>query len=207
LHFGLNSLTRTIPPEIQFMTHLQQLFLTSNSFSGELPSQVGALSDLALLALGENLLTGQLPTELGLLANLTCLDLETNFHDGPIPSEFGLLGVLQRLFMGHSGASGRLPTEFGLLGNLNVLCAPCKKPRVSATLKVKICLAGWALIAALTSADATVHVRRSPTPQRSMWLREILAKASSFSLQQNAFSRSIPARSDRKQWRNHFSML
>lgn len=60
-----NKLTGKIPPQVESMALLRQLWLNNNLITGEIPSQLGSLRDLSTLHLENTKITGQVPAELG----------------------------------------------------------------------------------------------------------------------------------------------
>ncbi|XP_038892179.1 probable LRR receptor-like serine/threonine-protein kinase At1g67720 [Benincasa hispida] len=75
-----------IPPEINTMDGLMELWLDGNSLVGPLPD-MSNLINLKILHLENNKLTGTLPSYLGSLPNLQELYIQNNTFSGEIPSE------------------------------------------------------------------------------------------------------------------------
>ena len=145
LSLSRNSLAGEIPPELESLSHLQNLFLARNSLVGDIPASLGGLSELRWLNLGGNHLTGEIPPEFGKLAKLWVLGLWENRLTGHIPPELGGLGslvflhltlnqltgeiprelanltALKQLDLAENLLTGTIPTELGSLANLNWL--------------------------------------------------------------------------------------
>ena len=84
-----NNLDGTIPPEIEYLTNLEQLGLTGNiKLNGIIPPEIGKLTNLANLFLFGNSLTGPIPQGIGKLPNLLTLNLADNLLTGNIPATF-----------------------------------------------------------------------------------------------------------------------
>ncbi|XP_023541669.1 probable LRR receptor-like serine/threonine-protein kinase At1g67720 [Cucurbita pepo subsp. pepo] len=75
-----------IPPEINTMDGLTELWLDGNFLAGSLPD-MSNLVNLKILHLENNKLTGTLPSYLGTLPNLQELYIQNNAFSGEIPSE------------------------------------------------------------------------------------------------------------------------
>lgn len=112
-----NKLLTFFPPEMRYLTLLQELHLHDNYLS-ILPSEISCLTQLTFLDLGTNNLT-TLPRELGCLTQLKHLDLGQN-KLRELPSEIGALTNLVRLFLDNNQLI-RLPQEIGGLTNLRSL--------------------------------------------------------------------------------------
>ncbi|WOK97273.1 hypothetical protein Cni_G05981 [Canna indica] len=80
-----NSLSGSIPSEIEDLANLNSLNLSSNLLSGPIPPEIGRLTNLSYLGLSSNLLSGSIPPEIGDLANLNHLRLSFNSLSGSIP--------------------------------------------------------------------------------------------------------------------------
>ena len=88
LDLGRNNLTGAIPPQLDILTSLTELWLYANSLTGAIPPELGNLTNLTGLYLHANRLTGAIPPQLGNLASLTHLYLYSNSLEGPIPGSF-----------------------------------------------------------------------------------------------------------------------
>ena len=116
-----NYLKGVIPPELGFLSHLEQLDLNGNKLSGPVPSALGRLSRLEELSLQVNQLTGPIPPALGRLSRLRILYLLRNQLTGPIPSELGNLSRLEALYLPWNELTGSVPSALGRLSRLEVL--------------------------------------------------------------------------------------
>jgi hypothetical protein len=85
------------------------LELTQNSMTGTIPSEVQTLSTLENLDLTENELVGTLPSELALIPTLKNILLRNNKIRGSIPTEFGGILFLNDLVLGENHMTGTVP--------------------------------------------------------------------------------------------------
>lgn len=109
-------LTR-IPPEIGYLTNLQELHLYSNRLK-EVPPEIGYLTNLVDLRLSNNLLEF-IPPEIGYLTNLLALSLYQN-HITLLPPEIAYLSGLHVLNLGANRIK-LLPADIGYLSELERL--------------------------------------------------------------------------------------
>jgi len=139
-----NGLNGSIPPEIGYLSNLNELNLSSNSLvDADIPSEIGNLSNLTLLDLVHatfesnippeigNLtqltnvllfgIAGSIPSEFYNLTQLTHLNLQYDQFTGSISPELGNLTALNDLRL--SGVTGNIPPELGNLTNLTILTA------------------------------------------------------------------------------------
>ena len=121
LNLTSNGLTGTLPPEIGYLTELQELHLHYNSLYGTIPLEIGELTQLRELSLYQNDFSGTIPPVLGDLTELIELDLSYNDFSGSIPPEIGNLVQLDELYLEYSGLSGAVPPEIGNLTELTLL--------------------------------------------------------------------------------------
>lgn len=105
------------PPETTKLTNLRILVLCRNQLTTLQPT-IGQLTNLEVLNLGNNRLT-RLPSEIGQLTNLTTLDLSTNQLTAMAP-EIGQLTHLRWLTFCRNQLAA-LPPEIGHLRNLTWL--------------------------------------------------------------------------------------
>ncbi|XP_027190741.1 probable LRR receptor-like serine/threonine-protein kinase At1g67720 isoform X2 [Cicer arietinum] len=96
----------TTPPRITTIN------LSRRNMTGEIPPELNNMEALTELWLDGNLLTGQLP-DMSNLINLKIVHLENNKLTGPLPSYLGSLPSLQALFIQNNSFSGEIPA--GLL--------------------------------------------------------------------------------------------
>ncbi|KAJ1402005.1 Serine-threonine/tyrosine-protein kinase, catalytic domain [Sesbania bispinosa] len=94
----------TAPPRIT------KIFLSRRNVKGEIPPELNNMEALTELWLDGNLLTGPLP-DMGNLINLKIVHLENNKLIGRLPSYLGSLSSLQALFIQNNSFSGEIPTR------------------------------------------------------------------------------------------------
>ncbi len=116
-----NGLAGPIPPEIENLTALTELHLSSNRLSGSIPAELAKLENLERLSLFNNSLSGPVPGEIGNLARLKTLELSNSGLSGPIPPELGALANLVRLRLARNDLTGPIPRELGGLARLQDL--------------------------------------------------------------------------------------
>ena len=116
-----NYLEGVIPPELGFLSHLEQLDLAYNELTGPIPPALGRLSRLNTLYLLRNQLTGPIPSEFGNLSRLTELDLQSNQLTGPIPPALGRLSRLHILDLPWNQLTGPIPSALGNLSSMYIL--------------------------------------------------------------------------------------
>ena len=116
-----NRVADPIPGELELLTKLKTLDLSSNQFIDPIPDILLSLSDLQTLDLSDNVFYGGLPPWLGSLTSLHTLDLAWNSLSGTIPIELARLSELQRLDLRGNLLHGEIPPELGLLANLTEL--------------------------------------------------------------------------------------
>ncbi|XP_057542293.1 probable LRR receptor-like serine/threonine-protein kinase At1g67720 isoform X2 [Amaranthus tricolor] len=84
IHLSQRNLIGVIPPEIQNMDALTELYLNGNSLNGSIP-------------------------DISNLVNLKIVHIENNKLDGPLPSYLGSLPSLQELYIQNNSFSGKIP--------------------------------------------------------------------------------------------------
>ena len=142
----------TIPTELALLTHLTNLWLSSNNLVGTIPSVVlTKLTDLTGIWLDINTLTGTLSPQVSSLSNLETLDIANNHLEGTIPlqelipispslqlvslwnnsfagtipgSELRELTELTSLWLGNNDLTGTIPPEISALSKLTWLTLP-----------------------------------------------------------------------------------
>ena len=120
LYLPGNGLTGSLPPELGKLSGLEYLDLSGNDLAGSLPPEIGSLR-LVLLSLSGNRLNGSIPPELGRLSRLEDLDLASNELTGSLPPEIGSLARLASLRLSGNRLSGAIPPELGRLSRLEDL--------------------------------------------------------------------------------------
>lgn len=102
-----NNLDGTIPPEIEYLTNLEQLGLTGNiKLNGIIPPEIGKLTNLENLFLFGNSLTGPIPQGIGKLPKLLTLNLADNLLTGNIPATFQELSANCRVEISRNCLTG-----------------------------------------------------------------------------------------------------
>lgn len=121
LYLSENELSGTIPPELGYLTKLEELDLSKNQLRRTIPPELGNLSKLTLLFLYSNQLSGPIPEELSNSSKLEQLVLSWNRLDGMIPLELSELSELEMLVLSGNRLSGTVPSELGNLTKLKGL--------------------------------------------------------------------------------------
>ncbi|GLT32317.1 hypothetical protein SLA2020_069920 [Shorea laevis] len=135
-HHLANQFQGPIPYDLQNLTLLRHLDLSSNDFNSSIPDWLGNFSSLQFLRLFENSfegcisnslqtlsldncqLFGQLTNQLGDFKILKELTLTDNLISGPIPTSIGELQSLEVLYLYGNKLNGSIPESFGQLVNL-----------------------------------------------------------------------------------------
>ncbi|CAI0375434.1 unnamed protein product [Linum tenue] len=102
LNLAQNNLRGTIPGELQNLTSLIYLKLSSNKFNGSLPHWLFSFHHLQYLNIYNNNLEGRVPNSIGNLTSLVTLDLSYNRglrFEGGIPASFKSLCHLRALHL------------------------------------------------------------------------------------------------------------
>ncbi|KAL1328541.1 hypothetical protein AAHE18_13G380300 [Arachis hypogaea] len=94
----------TTPPRIS------KIVLSRRNLTGEIPPELNNMDALTELWLDGNSLTGTLP-DMSNLINLKIVHLENNKLTGPLPSYLGSLPSLQALFIQNNSFSGEIPAR------------------------------------------------------------------------------------------------
>ena len=121
LFLSENELSGTIPPDLGYLTKLEELDLARNQLRGTIPSELENLSKLTILYLYSNQLSGSIPVELSKSSKLEQLVLSWNRLDGMIPPELSELSELEMLVLSGNRLSGTIPSELGNLTKLKGL--------------------------------------------------------------------------------------
>ncbi len=121
LNLSYNSLSGSIPKEIENLINLNYLRLNDNMISGAIPAELEKLTELLNLDLSRNRLTGAIPAEIGKITSLTTINLSYNQLTGAIPKEIENLTSLTSLSLANNQLSGAIPTGISYLTNLTRL--------------------------------------------------------------------------------------
>ncbi|ESW12834.1 hypothetical protein PHAVU_008G146000 [Phaseolus vulgaris] len=121
LNISYNSLSGTIPPQIQHLSNLSTLDLSTNKLSGAIPNTICNLSKLKYLNLSVNALSGPIPNEVGNLHSLLTFDIFANNLSGPIPPSLGTLPLLESIHLFENKLNGSIPSSIGNLTKLTML--------------------------------------------------------------------------------------
>lgn len=128
-----NKFTGRIPPEIEQMKNLEQLFLERNYFDNtQIPDELWKLPKLTHVALNLNGFTGELPNikPTNTLKNIQLIggtahsnhaqdDVSNDLHlSGPLPANFASLTNVERLSITHNQFTGSIPPEWAAMENL-----------------------------------------------------------------------------------------
>ncbi|BAT84830.1 hypothetical protein LR48_Vigan03g182900 [Vigna angularis] len=121
LNMSFNSLSGSIPQQIEKLSNLSTLDLSTNKLSGNIPKTICNLSKLKYLNLSVNGLSGSIPNEVGHLQSLLTFDIFTNNLSGPIPPTLGTLPLLESIHLFENKLSGPIPASIGNLSRLTML--------------------------------------------------------------------------------------
>ncbi|KAG6766344.1 hypothetical protein POTOM_030421 [Populus tomentosa] len=104
-HWEWVNCSSTTPPRIT------KIALSGKNLKGEIPPEINNLEQLTELWLDGNFLTGPIPGTSNLV-NLKIVHLENNKLNGPLPKYLGSLPKLQALYIQNNSFSGEIPSEF-----------------------------------------------------------------------------------------------
>jgi Leucine-rich repeat (LRR) protein len=117
LRLNNNQFSGPIPPELNNLVKLKELYLNNNLFTGTMPA-IGNLIKLKYLHLHSNQLSGAIPSSIGSDTSLTVIRMQQNQFSGQIPSSLGNLIHLDSLSLDNNQLSGAIPSAVGILTNL-----------------------------------------------------------------------------------------
>ncbi|CAH8357832.1 unnamed protein product [Eruca vesicaria subsp. sativa] len=122
LSLGFNSLSGTIPSDMNNCTSLTYLDLGNNLFSGSFPN-FSSLSQLQYLYLNNSAFSGVFPWKsLQNATRLVVLSLGDNpFNTTPFPEEVVILNKLSSLYLSNCSITGNIPPSIGDLTELQNL--------------------------------------------------------------------------------------
>lgn len=120
LNLCCNLLNETIPTFLGNLSNLEQLLLAYNYLfaPGVIPPQLGYLSKLQNLWVPNCNLVGEIPDSIGNLAALRNLDLSWNQLSGTIPESITKLNQVTQIELYHNNLSGRIPENWSNLSSL-----------------------------------------------------------------------------------------
>ncbi|XP_050206269.1 probable LRR receptor-like serine/threonine-protein kinase At1g67720 [Mercurialis annua] len=87
---------------------ITKIALSRKNLEGEIPPEINNMEELSELWLNDNFLTGQLP-DISNLINLKIVHLENNKLSGSLPKYLGNLPNLQELYIQNNSFTGKLP--------------------------------------------------------------------------------------------------
>ena len=116
-----NGLIGSLPPVLEDLVSLEELYLWGNELTGPVPAWLGNMPRLRRLNLGGNALTGAIPGALARLTNLEELYLWGNELTGSVPAWLRNLSQLRRLYLQRNRLTGPIPAVLGNLVNLEEL--------------------------------------------------------------------------------------
>ncbi|MED6192654.1 hypothetical protein PIB30_011989 [Stylosanthes scabra] len=112
------NVTGEIPPELNNMNALTELWLDGNSLTGTLPD-ISNLINLKIVHLENNKLTGPLPSYLGSLPSLQALFIQNNLFSGEIPARL-LSGKIVFSYDGNIGLYRGSKKHFKLILGISI---------------------------------------------------------------------------------------
>lgn len=111
-----------LPEEINRLSRLKYMILSTCMLHGEIPASIGNMTSLIDLELSGNFLVGRIPKEIGKLKKLRQIELYYNQHlNGEIPDELGNLTGLTDVDFSVNQLTGLIPESLCKLPNLRVL--------------------------------------------------------------------------------------
>jgi len=123
-----------MPPEIAFLTKLEELSIVDCALPGNVATVVPSaafaqsLTNLRLLSVEGNLFTGTVPAYLADMSNLQYLKLMDNPSlEGTIPTELANLSSLKELDISNTNLTGAIPSDVCALPFLAGIIADCGK--------------------------------------------------------------------------------
>lgn len=120
LYLSSNNMTGTIPP-LGTLAQLENLYLDNNELNGTISPSIGSLSLLKTIYLFNNFLSGSIPSTIGELSLLQNLDLSNNLLTKAIPSELGNLSAVQEFVLSYNQLTETIPSQLNGLSHLTVL--------------------------------------------------------------------------------------
>ncbi|XP_021905673.1 leucine-rich repeat receptor-like protein kinase TDR [Carica papaya] len=121
LDLSRRNLSGFIPPEIRYLTTLEELDLSDNSFDGPLQPAIFELTQLRTLDISHNSFNSTFPPGISKLRFLTIFNAYSNNFKGPLPQEFIRLRFLEQLNLGGSYFEGPIPVGYGSFPRLKFL--------------------------------------------------------------------------------------
>jgi Leucine-rich repeat (LRR) protein len=117
----IQSLLRgTLPPEMVFLSEVQQFVVGDSKLEGPIDGIFSTWSKLRRLDLSSNKFTGTIPATMATDSpDLRSIELNDNSFVGEIPPSIGSLTNLGVLSLGSNGLNGSIPETFGGLLNLS----------------------------------------------------------------------------------------
>jgi len=104
-----NSLSGTIPPNIDGLINIYSIDLSKNKLTGSIPTQITKLKNISSLSLGSNMISGIIPENIGDLHNLTSFWIDYNDIEGNLPESMKNLSKLEGFLASNNRLSGRIP--------------------------------------------------------------------------------------------------
>ncbi|CAI9088158.1 OLC1v1022409C1 [Oldenlandia corymbosa var. corymbosa] len=112
-----------LPSNLQPLTALNTLIISSSNVTGTIPREFGDYLELTVMDISDNSISGVIPVEICNLKKLQTLNLNTNYLEGSIPDDIGNLSALKVLTLFDNQLSGEIPKSIGKLSNLEVFRA------------------------------------------------------------------------------------
>ncbi|KAL7559187.1 hypothetical protein ACA910_013194 [Epithemia clementina (nom. ined.)] len=107
-----------IPPDIELLTELTDLWMANNRLVGPIPTTIGVLTRLRSLILYQNQLTGPVPSQMGNLVSMDNLQLYSNVFVNSLPEEFYNMARLRVLRLQENFLTGEISSSLGNLDRL-----------------------------------------------------------------------------------------
>jgi len=168
---------------ISAMSNLVELRMNGNpGLEGRLPAEIDQLTMLTSLSLSSCHLSGSLPSQIGVLTSMQHIWLQDNYLTGTFPEEFSKLTKLETLEVQNNGMSGSMPEGICSLrdstkGDLASLTTDCLLPATEVQCDCCTCCrevcdreSPFTILSVLSSIGASTTGNGGYKDRASQWL-------------------------------------